>query len=104
MKEEYGRVMRHASQPEQLPAAMPARFRHAASQKMPMAALTDGSNTTAELPAAPEPVVSLLLPSAALHGVVTVADSERRPSSRAEDEIPGLVQVTCQLLNATRWS
>ncbi|OUW50734.1 MAG: hypothetical protein CBD47_00135 [Synechococcus sp. TMED187] len=87
-----------------LPAAMPARFRHAASQKMPMAALTDGSNTTAELPAAPEPVVSLLLPSAALHGVVTVADSERRPSSRAEDEIPGLVQVTCQLLNATRWS
>ena len=24
MKEEYGRVMRHASQPEQLPAAMPA--------------------------------------------------------------------------------
>ena len=67
---------------------MPARFRHAASQKMPMAALTDGSNTTAELPAAPEPVVSLLLPSAALHGVVTVADSERRPSSRAEDEIP----------------
>ena len=90
---------------EKLPVAMPARFRHAASQKLPMPALTDGSNSTTELPAAPEPVVSLLLPSAALHGVVAVSDGGRRPPPRTEEgEVPGLVQVTCQLLNATRWS
>ena len=72
----------------------PARRFRRCSQKMPMAALCD-SNTTAELPAAPEPVVSLLLPSAALHGVVCVADSERRPSSRAGDEIEAVQSRNC---------
>jgi len=78
-----------------LPAAMPARFRHAAQQGVPQ--LTDGRNDTPA--SAALPTVQFLLPSAALHGVVGAAQ-------RSVDATAGsdLLQVTCQVTNVSRVS
>ena len=76
-----------------LPAKMPARFRHGADfyqQELPQ--VTDG-NTSAGAAASKLPVVNLLLPSAALQGVQGVQEEE----DKAE-----LMQVQCQVLNASR--
>ena len=50
------------------------------------------------LPSARYPVVRMLLPSAALSGVVSGADA------RGSEDLSGdLMQVSCQVLNASRW-
>lgn len=72
-----------------LPAAMPARFRHAAQQGVPQ--LTDGRNETQ---AAARPTVQFLLPSAALHGIAGAPVD----ASAGSD----LLQVTCQVTNVSR--
>uniref|UniRef100_A0A7S0NNZ0 BZIP domain-containing protein n=1 Tax=Calcidiscus leptoporus TaxID=127549 RepID=A0A7S0NNZ0_9EUKA len=88
-----------------LPAAMPSRFRHAA-QASAARQLTDGSNKSGRsLPDAAStelPVVNLLLPFDALGGGM----AESMPPKAAADATPGssLVQVTCQVLNASRFS
>ena len=93
---------------------MPARFRHGAgmaaihelpSQALPQ--LTDGQglphvagneSEPLPLPSARYPVVRMLLPSAALSGVVSGADA------RGSEDLSGdLMQVSCQVLNASRW-
>jgi len=84
-----------ARQPQQLPAAMPARFRHAAA----MPQLTDGSlgSNASDLPEPRPtlPIVSLLLPTAALRGLILPAKEQA-----ADTE---LMQVQCQVLNASRF-
>jgi len=97
-----------------LPASMPERFRYSADranrQELPQ--LTDGDNTSASAgaknPSLRLPVVNLLLPSAALRGVsgVNAADQE---ADGDEPHATGsgrneLMQVQCQVLNASRWS
>jgi len=87
-----------------LPTAMPARFRHAAAS---VPQLTDGSNTSdahaeSTLRKPQLPVVSFLLPTAALGGVaqrVPHADHEPYDADKADSD---LMQVTCQVLNASR--
>ena len=88
----------------ELPSKMPPRFRDAAvyrhaQQQQQLKQLSDGGNATAP-PAKPTgPVVTLLLPSAALHGVFG-AGGESAPSPPADSE---LMQVQCQVLNASRF-
>jgi len=94
--------------------AMPARFRHGAARvhELPnkglpnkgLPQLTDGhmpggnESEPLPLPSARYPVVSMLLPSAALRGVVTGVDDG------GSDDLSGdLMQVSCQVLNASRW-
>lgn len=89
----------------QLPAAMPARFRHTAMRSGAVPQLTSG-NTSGDEDAAgmhPKlPIVSLLMPSAALRGVVQTERLDPwTPSSHVDDS---LVQVSCQVLNATRFT
>ena len=82
-----------------LPSAMPARFRDAAmsrhAREQRLQQISDGGNATGE--PTERPVVSLLLPSAALHGVVGA-----QPASAAGAETD-LMQVQCQVLNASRF-
>ena len=94
--------------------AMPARFRHGAGMaaihelpKQGLPQLTDGQglphvagneSEPLPLPSARYPIVKMLLPSAALSGVVTGADE------RGSEDLSGdLMQVSCQVLNASRW-
>merc|ERR1719311_762358 len=89
-----------------LPKAMPARFQHAAAYrhqqaqqqaaKAQLPQLSDGGNAT---PSADSnrPVVTLLLPSAALQGVV-----EEKPKTQVDNN--ELMQVQCQVLNASRFT
>merc|ERR1719502_154271 len=87
----------------ELPAAMPPRFRDAAayrhaqqrSERLALPQLSDGGNATPEA-TSKGPVVSLLLPSAALQGVVGGG-----PSATPIDT--DLMQVQCQVLNASRF-
>mmetsp|Transcript_41149 Transcript_41149/g.99811 ORF Transcript_41149/g.99811 Transcript_41149/m.99811 type:complete len:476 (+) Transcript_41149:578-2005(+) len=84
-----------------LPAAMPARFRHAAQQHLPQ--LTDGN--TNSTPQTTDrfggPTVKFLLPSAALRGIVsTDVHKELDANLRTED----LMQITCQVTNVSRVS
>ena len=84
--------------------AMPARFRHGAARIHELPQLTDGhpggnESEPLPLPSARYPVVSMLLPSAALRGVVSGVDDDL-----SSDDISGeLMQVSCQVLNASRW-
>uniref|UniRef100_A0A7S2NA14 BZIP domain-containing protein n=1 Tax=Haptolina brevifila TaxID=156173 RepID=A0A7S2NA14_9EUKA len=99
-----------------LPSSMPERFRYTADrashQELPQ--LTDGDNASsppgASDPSLRLPVVNLLLPMATLQGVRGVSDT-----STADEESGGagratgngrneLMQVQCQVLNASRWS
>jgi len=102
----------------ELPSTMPERFRYTADrasrQELPQ--LTDGDNTSSPPrsndPSLRLPVVNLLLPSAALQGVRGVSGTE----ADAEDSDGAarttgtgnsrneLMQVQCQVLNASRWS
>ena len=81
-----------------LPSAMPARFRDAATfrhaQQQRLQQISDGGNASAE-----RPVVNILLPSAALQGVV--GDGSKAPPAGSDNE---LMQVQCQVLNASRLS
>jgi len=91
----------------QLPTAMPARFRHAAMRSGAVPQLTSGNASGDEEAASgglhPKlPIVSLLMPSAALRGVVQTERMDPwTPSSHVDDS---LVQVSCQVLNATRFT
>jgi len=89
---------------DSLPSTMPPRFRHAAAyrdtqppsqqlaQQPRLPQLSDGANETP--PAAP--IVTLLMPSAALQGVI----ASGKDAPREQD----LMQVQCQVLNASRVS
>jgi len=89
--------------------AMPARFRHGAARihELPnkgLPQLTDGhmpggnESDPLPLPSARYPIVSMLLPSAALSGIVSGVDD------RGSDDLSSdLMQVSCQVLNASRW-
>lgn len=93
---------------------MPARFRHAAAS---VPRLTDGSSGGNEsgalpLPSPHYPVVSMLLPSAALRGVVSGVGDEHAYDGMGDNANMGtnddalggeLMQVSCQVLNASRW-
>jgi len=94
----------------ELPSAMPPRFRHAsmyremqahevqrANNNLPQ--LSDGRNESAP---AQRPVVTLLLPSAALRGVVGSEDTPMGKRGGASDS--DLMQVQCQVMNASRFS
>jgi hypothetical protein len=59
--------------------------------------LSDGGNATTSAEAATHPVVTLLLPSAALHGVVGADGAPSTPDTE-------LTQVQCQVLNASRFT
>ena len=92
----------------ELPASMPARFRHAADYRArnELAQVTDGSNVSAPGPSDPslrQPVVTLLLPSAALHGVRGV-ESHGPAASAGRAGNNELMQVQCQVLNASRFT
>ena len=84
--------------------AMPARFRHGAARIHELPQLTDGhpggnESEPPPLSSALYPVVSMLLPTAALRGVVSGVDDHL-----SSDDISGeLMQVSCQVLNASRW-
>ena len=97
----------------QIPAAMPARFRHAASG---MPQLTDGkvggNGSDLPDPLASQPIVSLLLPSAALRGVVPEGvagfpgahmDGAANMDSKEQAVDTELMQVQCKVLNASRF-
>ena len=83
---------------------MPARFRHGAARIHELPQLTDGhpggnESEPPPLSSALYPVVSMLLPTAALRGVVSGVDDHL-----SSDDISGeLMQVSCQVLNASRW-
>jgi len=92
-----------------LPPTMPARFRGIdfntrAGPSASLPRVTDG-NTSAD-DATSKPVVTLLLPSAALQGMrLGDDDHEARPpgsSSKSSAERNELMQVQCQVLNASR--
>ena len=110
---------RSAAAELELPKAMPPRFRDAAIYRHAQAQaqassqrLAAGGNATP--PAAKGPVVTLLLPSAALQGVVGAAarDAPAAGAHRADDGAPhappadrnDLMQVQCQVLNASRFT
>jgi len=88
-----------------LPSTMPARFRHGADfNRKQLPQVTDG-NASAGAAAAAKPVVTLLLPSAALHGVRGVEEEEAPARSASSSTAPPkdeLLQVQCQVLNASR--
>ena len=92
-----------------LPPTMPARFRGIdfntrAGPSASLPRVTDG-NTSAD-DATSKPVVTLLLPSAALQGMrLGDDDHEARPpgsSPKSSAERNELMQVQCQVLNASR--
>lgn len=93
----------------ELPAAMPARFRHAASMAAPatqLPQLTDGSSnqTASDGAHSNYPVVNLLLPSAALRGVVDLhGESWSRQEARDPSQPGDLTQLSCRILNASRF-
>lgn len=101
-----------------LPSAMPPRFRHAAAYRAgaQVPQVADASGTPANVSAPPGaatgkgPVVTLLLPSAALQGVRGVDDADGAPETAHEarttppNSDKELMQVQCQVLNASRWS
>merc|ERR1712146_751535 len=81
-----------------LPASMPARFRHTAEMRSEIPRLTSGNNET--LSRNKDPVVNLLLPSAALVGLVS--SSKLTPGdSSADDPRHDVMQVSCQVLNVS---
>jgi len=86
-----------------LPASMPARFRHGAAYnaaRVPQVTGGVAGNASGPEQALRQPVVTLLLPSAALEGVRGVDDlSGEKPQHEQTD----LMQVQCQVLNASRW-
>jgi len=115
----HARTVPHSSHPKRrvdlkLPDAMPARFRHAAQQSAGTPQLTDGQDhgiaNDSMLPSGPLPVVSLLLPSATLRGIVPTGSKSHLSASQSGSDKPDntdrgeLVQVSCQVLNASRWS
>jgi len=92
----------------ELPLAMPPRFRHSSLPQ-----LTDGvveqQNTSTRIDKSTAPLVTFLLPSAAIHGLSGVGlhgldpggvPYAGAPPSSSEDS---LVQVQCQVVNASRW-
>lgn len=85
-------------------AAMPARFRHAAMRAGAVPQLTGGNASGDEGAASGRlPVVSLLMPSAALRGVLQTEHPHDRPWNPSPPPVDdSLVQVSCQVLNATR--
>jgi len=99
-----------------LPSTMPPRFRHAAmyrdAQALPQ--LSDGGNETPPAAGLSQPVVTLLLPSAALQGIVggdshgegAASDGAEGESAHADEHAAdtGLMQVQCRVLNASRVS
>ena len=68
-----------------------------------------GMGTPLPLPAARYPVVKMLLPSAALRGVISGVDDEVEAGVGASADAGAhalggeLMQVSCQVLNASRW-
>jgi len=100
-----------SSQELNFPASMPARFRHAQAyrdaQQLPM--LTGGNESSASAPALKLPVVTLLLPSATLQGVVSSessGDGDRGSGASSAGGGGGsdLMQVQCQVMNVSRFT
>ena len=102
--------MRRTASELDMPASMPARFRHTAAYRasrdqLPL--LSSGANATGSQVLKP-PVVTLLLPSAALQGVVGGFDAAKPASTGASptgtSSSSDLMQVQCQVLNASMYS
>jgi len=99
-----------------LPEAMPARFRDGVDYRQQqqqqqqqqqagavsnLQRISDGGNATPSPSDARRPVVTLLLPSAALSGVV---GAERPADGAGATSAESLMQVQCQVLNASRFT
>jgi len=99
-----------------LPEGMPARFRDGVDYRQQqqqqqqqqqagavsnLQRISDGGNATPSPSDARRPVVTLLLPSAALSGVV---GAERPADGAGATSAESLMQVQCQVLNASRFT
>ena len=102
--------MRRTASELDMPASMPARFRHTAAYRasrdqLPL--LSSGANATGS-EVLKTPVVTLLLPSAALQGVVGGSDAAKPAATGASpagtSSSSDLMQVQCQVLNASMYS